>query len=156
MTYALRLPAWQTSVLVNGRRYVATDGLLITEVYADAVELQKMGAVADAGIATAPEWTLGADGAPNGLLKPDGSTWPALNVWDDLRFPAQAINPAGAAEAPTVDQDEAKFPGTLLFAGNKDASISGIAQCPHAWSRGTALRPHIHWSKPVGSASAVD
>jgi hypothetical protein len=76
--------------------------------------------------------------------------------WDDLRFPAQAINPAGAVEAPTVDQDQAKFPGTLLFAGNKDASIGGIAQMPHSWARGTSLRPHIHWSKPVGSANAVD
>ena len=75
--------------------------------------------------------------------------------WDDLRFPAQAINPAGAVEAPTVDQDQAQFPGTLLFAGNKDATIGGIAQMPHAWSRGTSIRPHIHWSKPVGSASAV-
>lgn len=76
--------------------------------------------------------------------------------WEDLRFPAQAINPAGAVEAPTVDQDQAKFPGTLLFAGNKDASIGGVAQMPHGWSRGTAIRPHIHWSKPVGSANAVD
>ena len=31
--------------------------------------------------------------------------------WDDLRFPAQAINPAGAIEAPTVDSDNAAFPG---------------------------------------------
>lgn len=36
-----------------------------------------------------------------------------FDVWDDLRFPAQGINPAGAADAPTVDT--ATRPGTLLF-----------------------------------------
>ena len=75
--------------------------------------------------------------------------------WDDLRFPAQGINPAGATAAPSVDSTLADFPGTLLFAGNQENIIAGIAQMPHAWSPGTAIRPHIHWSKPVGSASAV-
>lgn len=75
--------------------------------------------------------------------------------WEDLRFPAQGINPAGAADAPTVDNVLTSFPGTLLFAGNAENIIAGVAQMPHAWSPGTPIEAHIHWSKPVGSASAV-
>ena len=56
--------------------------------------------------------------------------------WDDLRFPAQGINPAGAASPPTVD--DTTFPGTLLFATNATNVIAGVAQLPHAWKRGTA------------------
>ena len=75
--------------------------------------------------------------------------------WDDLRFPAQGINPAGAADAPSVDTTLTGFPGTLVFAGNFENVIVGVAQMPHAWLPGSPLRPHIHWSKPVGSADAV-
>jgi hypothetical protein len=75
--------------------------------------------------------------------------------WDDLRFPAQGINPAGATDAPTVDTTLTGYPGTLLFSGAQENVIAGIAQLPHAWKRGSAIRPHIHWSKPVGSASAT-
>lgn len=76
--------------------------------------------------------------------------------WDDLRFPAQGINPAGAVDAPTVDTTLTDYPGTLLFSGAADNVIAGVAQLPHAWQAGTAVRPHLHWSKPVGSASAAD
>jgi hypothetical protein len=76
-------------------------------------------------------------------------------VWDDLRFPAQAINPVGALAPPAVDEVETGFPGVFLFSGSQDNMISGIAQMPHAWSKGTAIRPHVHWSKVTGSSSAV-
>jgi hypothetical protein len=76
-------------------------------------------------------------------------------AWTDLRFPAQAINPAGATAAPAVDTTLSGFPGTLLFSGSAENIIVGIAQMPHEWERGSAVRPHIHWSKPVGSADAV-
>lgn len=75
--------------------------------------------------------------------------------WDDLRFPAQGINPAGAVNAPSVDTTLDGFPGTLLFAGNQENVIAGIAQLPHAWKRGTPVFPHIHWSKPTGGGDAV-
>jgi hypothetical protein len=75
--------------------------------------------------------------------------------WDDLRFPAQGINPAGATAPPTVDDVLTSFPGTLLFAGNAENVIAGVAQMPHTWVKGTSIKPHIHWSKPVGSAAAV-
>ena len=75
--------------------------------------------------------------------------------WDDLRFPAHGINPAGAADAPTLDTTLSSFPGTLLFSGSLENVVVGVAQMPHAWKAGTPVEPHIHWSKPVGSASAV-
>ena len=76
-------------------------------------------------------------------------------VWDDLRFPAQSINPPGTLDGPTVDATETGFPGTLVFVGNADRILCGVAQMPHAWEKGTAIRPHIHWSKLTGSAGAV-
>ena len=75
--------------------------------------------------------------------------------WEDLRFPAQGINPAGAASPPSVDETLTSLSGTLLFSGSQENVIAGVAQMPHAWKRGSELRPHIHWSKPVGSSAAV-
>ena len=60
--------------------------------------------------------------------------------WDDLRFPSQGINPAGPANPATPDNAD----GTLVFAGNADNVIAGIAQMPHRWQDGTEIRPHIH------------
>ena len=75
--------------------------------------------------------------------------------WDDLRFPVQGINPAGSAAPPSVDTTLTDYPGTFLFAGNAENIIAGIAQMPHEWHAGTAIKPHIHWTKPTGSANAV-
>ena len=89
------------------------------------------------------------------LLRGVPSVVPTVPVWDDLRFPAQAINPVGTLSPPDRDAVETSLPGTFLFSGSGDEMISGIAQMPHNWSRGTSIRPHIHWSKPTGSSSAV-
>ena len=86
---------------------------------------------------------------------PDDGRVVTGDMWDDLRFPVQGINPAGATDAPSVDNVLADFPGTLLFSGSQENVIAGVAQMPHSWVRGSAIRPHIHWSKPTGSASAV-
>lgn len=74
--------------------------------------------------------------------------------WDDLRFPAQGINPAGAVGAPTVDT--ATVPGTLLFSGSAVNLIAGIAQMPHSWLAGSAVRPHVHWAKTTSAAGGVE
>lgn len=60
--------------------------------------------------------------------------------WDDLSFPALAINPAGAAVPASVDNTD----GTLIFSGTVDNAIAIVAQMPHSWVDGTAIRPHIH------------
>jgi hypothetical protein len=65
------------------------------------------------------------------LQDPDGDDY---RGWDDLRFPAQAINPTGPEVAPTVATSG--ILGTLLFPTNATAVIAGIAQ--HA---GAAAHP---------------
>lgn len=70
-------------------------------------------------------------------------------VWEDLRFPAQAINPAGAASPPTVSQTT----GMLEFQGSTDNAIAGQAQLPHAWKYGTALHVHLHLIFPTANTS---
>lgn len=74
-------------------------------------------------------------------------------AWEDLRFPAQAINPAGAPNAATFDTTT--YPGTLLFVKNQDSHIAGVAQMPHSWQRGSEIHPHIHWSKTTAAAGTV-
>lgn len=74
-------------------------------------------------------------------------------AWDDLRFPASGINPAGAVANPEVDT--ATYPGTLLFSGSGTKLVAGVAQVPHAWVAGSGLRPHIHWSKTTSAAGGV-
>ena len=73
--------------------------------------------------------------------------------WEDLRFPSQGINPAGSAAPPTVD--DTTFPGTLLFSTSADNLIGGVAQLPHSWQRGTAIRPHVHWAKTSSATGTV-
>jgi hypothetical protein len=75
--------------------------------------------------------------------------------WDDLRFPAQGINPAGAVAAPAVDTTEAAFPGTLLFDNATPELVCGVAQMPHEWVEGTNLRPHVHWMKTTSAVGNV-
>ena len=70
-------------------------------------------------------------------------------LWDDLRFPAQGINPPGLSSDPTVDTDT----GMLLFAGDKDNVIAGAAQMPHAWLECTAINPHMHLVFPTLAAA---
>lgn len=70
------------------------------------------------------------------------------HTWDDLRFPVQAINPAGAAAPPTVDTTD----GTLLFSSGATNTIAVIVQMPHAWWKGSAVTPHIHWCKTTSAA----
>ena len=59
--------------------------------------------------------------------------------WDDLRFPAQGINPAGSAAPPGVNTTD----GLLDFDHNATEIIAGVAQMPHAWD-GSNVRPHVH------------
>jgi hypothetical protein len=73
----------------------------------------------------------------------------AITGWDDLRFPAQGINPPGAASDPAVNTTT----GLLGFSGTADNIIAGVAQMPHSWIPGTAVRPHLHLRFPT-SASA--
>jgi hypothetical protein len=89
----------------------------------------------------------------------NGGAWveiesnPAFNddYWEDLRFPAQGINPVGPTAPPTVETDT----GMLLFAPNATNLVAGIAQLPHAWHEGTDIRPHVHWNPAAAGAGNV-
>jgi hypothetical protein len=61
----------------------------------------------------------------------------------------------GAVDAPTIDNVETDFPATLLFAGNADNVIADVAQMPHSWKLGSAIKPHVHWLKKTASANVV-
>lgn len=70
--------------------------------------------------------------------------------WDDLRFPAQGINPPGAAGSATRETAV----GLLSFSGTLDNYIAGVAQMPHSWRAGTTIRPHVHLI-PINAAAGV-
>ena len=73
------------------------------------------------------------------------------NVWDDLRFPVQSINPPGQASDPDVEAST----GILLFDSAGTELVYGVAQMPHTWVEATIVRPHIHWTKTTSAAGDV-
>lgn len=73
--------------------------------------------------------------------------WP----WEDLRAPATSINPPGADSDADIDPAD----GTLLFASNVTETIAVLLQMPHGWREGSAIRPHLHWSKTTDAAGDV-
>lgn len=68
-----------------------------------------------------------------------------LPAWDDLRFPAQGINPPGAPSDPARNTAT----GLLDFSGTQDNVIAGIGQMPHTWLAGSEIRPHLHLRFPT-------
>jgi hypothetical protein len=75
-------------------------------------------------------------------------------LWEDLRFPASAVNLAGAAVPP--DTDVTNFVGALVFLGNKDSDIGFMVQMPHGWANGTSIYPHMHIVNTSGATTATD
>lgn len=69
--------------------------------------------------------------------------------WDDIKFPTQGINPPGAAADPT----RSTTTGLLEFSGSIDNVICGLAQMPHSWKRGSAVKPHLHLRFPTSVAA---
>lgn len=69
-------------------------------------------------------------------------------AWDDLRFPVQGINPAGAADSAT----RSTVTGFLEFLADSDNTVGGVAQMPHSWKEGTTIYPHIHIRFPNANA----
>ena len=81
----------------------------------------------------------------------DGTLYFPEQNWDDLRFPATAINPPGQVSDPDIDVTD----GTLLFDPAATEIIMGVAQMPHPWLEGSSLEAHIHWSPTDGAAGDV-
>ena len=79
------------------------------------------------------------------------NTGAAARQWEDLRFPATAINPPGQASDPDFDTTN----GGWLFAAVGTELLFLIAQLPHAWVTGRDLAPHVHWQKTTSAAGNV-
>ena len=71
--------------------------------------------------------------------------------WDDLRFPASAVNPPGQASDPDFDTTV----GGYLFAAAGTELVFFQAQLPHKWYEGSELNPHCHWQKTTSAAGDV-
>ena len=71
--------------------------------------------------------------------------------WDDLKFPATAINPPGQAS----DPDREATSGLLLFAAGGTELVYALAQMPHKWAEGNTLHPHVHWQKTTSASGDV-
>ena len=71
--------------------------------------------------------------------------------WDDLRFPATAINPPGQASDPDVEATT----GLLLFAAAGTETIFALVQMPHSWKEGSVVKPHVHWQKTTSADGDV-
>ena len=71
--------------------------------------------------------------------------------WDDLRFPAQNLRIPGTGTPPGTEAST----GFLLFGPSSTEFVGGIAQLPHAWKEGSALKPHVHWTKTSSAAGNV-
>lgn len=71
--------------------------------------------------------------------------------WEDLQFPATAINPPGAASDPDWDSSN----GGWLFDAGSTEVLYLIAQMSHTWVEGTDLEPHVHWEKSTSAAGNV-
>ena len=71
--------------------------------------------------------------------------------YDDLRFPATAINPAGAPSAMTFDTVNIGFSA----ANGQTQVIAIIAQMPHEWKAGSTIEPHVHWQPTSTNTGSV-
>lgn len=76
-------------------------------------------------------------------------------AWDDLRFPANSINPPGSVNDADRDSSDTPNIGTILFDSASTEIVAGIAQMPHSWVEGSVIRPHIHWSPTDAGAGNV-
>ena len=72
-------------------------------------------------------------------------------LFDDLRFPATAINPPGAASDPDWDASD----GGWLFDAGSTEVLYVIGQLPHRYKEGSTLYPHVHWEKTTSAAGDV-
>lgn len=121
-----------------------TDDIVIPEIALEVQEALRSLLVPMKQLIDAAYGRLGED--VNGF-KPYGID----TRWEDLRFPAQGIDPVGQATPPGRDDD-----GTLLFNSiNLIETVAGVAQMPHAWIEGTSIVPHVHWTKPSDGAGNV-
>ena len=79
----------------------------------------------------------------------------ATNLWDDLRFPPQALNPVGLTEAAKLSS--AWGPNSnklsLTFEDGQIQCFFANVQLPHDYLTNTTVFPHFHFSPNNNTAS---
>jgi hypothetical protein len=86
-----------------------------------------------------------------GAYRYDGTTWIWLEgltvgeYWDDLRFPFTGRNIDVSTGRIDYDYTDLGITFQSNARYNVSEQVSMIAQLPHAWKEGSAVRPHIHW-----------
>ena len=71
--------------------------------------------------------------------------------WDDMKFPASAVNPPGLASDPDFDTTY----GGWLFAASGQELLFLQGQLPHKWLVNSVLHPHVHWQKTTSAGGNV-
>lgn len=79
-----------------------------------------------------------------------GTSWV---VWEDLRFPSEALKAAGVKD-PAYSTCLGGI-RAYYFSHTTQEELHVTAQMPHAWD-GSAIYPHFHWIASTGSATAAD
>lgn len=72
--------------------------------------------------------------------------------WEDLRFPATAVDPPGAIGPPSYDVTTVGY----SFSASAVNRLDIVAQMPHGWKRGSNIKPHIHWKPTTNVAGNVE
>jgi len=75
----------------------------------------------------------------------------SATTWEDLRFPATAINPVGAPSPMGFDTTYIGF----TAAAGQTQTIAVIAQMPHSWKLGSTIYPHVHWMPTSTNSGSV-
>lgn len=71
--------------------------------------------------------------------------------WDDMSFPATAINPPGLVSDPDWDVTA----GGWRFDPTIPEYLHLVGQLSHKYVEGSTLRPHVHWEKTVSATGDV-
>jgi len=94
------------------------------------------------------------------IVNPDGSIAQhflkylqqlSAQTYDDLTFPATAVNPPGQPSDPDWD---VTTPGWLFDATGTEI-LHLVGQLPHTYVENSDLMPHIHWTKTTSAANDV-
>jgi len=72
-------------------------------------------------------------------------------LWDDVLFPATAVNPPGAEADPDWDMTNVGW----LFDASGTEVLQIIAQLPHRYAEGGDIYPHVHWQPTTTNTGNV-
>lgn len=109
--------------------------------------------------AKAQEVKINHNGTDGFVVETDGTVRVegAATTWDDLRVPLSMPSTGKVlpdyASFPYGQADPATYINWFKSSGIDEMYF--VVQMPHAWSEGTFIYPHIHWSPSVSNSGAV-